>query len=218
MASSSGLQRDWDVSVNAVELDNGPIFFCSEKVLSDPVTCDAVKLHREKLVDTFAREFPASIEFMFTAYNPGDVAQSEVKNAVDYYRLEKELNERKPPGSTIRRCFGFFPDDSSHFERGFGLVVSNELEVAQNAREFVNDMCLKYGQAGYFEYVWREGKIYQDLVSVPSQKVEAISPLVRVDVPSCHPVFVHPHYHSIFHDFKKLQRVLSEMKVRLKSS
>ena len=139
MASSSGLQRDWDVCVNAVELDEGPIYFCSEKVLSDPVTCDAVKLHREKLIDTFAREFPASIEFMFTAYNPGDKAQSDVKNAVDYDRLEKELNERKPPGSTIRRCFGFFSDDSSHFERRFGLVVSNELEVAQNAK-----VCKRY--------------------------------------------------------------------------
>lgn len=213
MASSNGLQRDWDVSVNAVELDDGPIYFCSEKVLSDPVTCDAAKLHRETLIDTFAREFPASIKFAFTAYNPGDVTQSDVKNAVDYDRLEKELKKQKPPGSTIRRSFGFFPNDSSHFERGLSLIISNEPQVVQRAREFVNNMCLKYGQAGYFEYACREGKIYQDLVAVPSQKVEATSPLVRVEVPSCHPVFVHPHCHSVFHNFTKLHRVLSEMKV-----
>ena len=214
MASSSGLQRDWDVSVNAVELDSGPVYFCSEKVLSDPSTCNAVKLHKEKFIDTFAKEFPAGIKFAFTAYNPGDVTQSDVKNAVDYNRLEKELDERKPEGSTIRRSFGFFPDDSSHFERGLSLVISDDPEVAQSARSFINDMCVKYGQAGYFEYNCRDGKVYQDLVAVPSQKLEATSPLVRVEAPSCHPVFAHAHYHSVFQSVSKLQQVLYEMKVR----
>ena len=210
---ASGLQRDWDLSVNAVELDKGPVYFCSEKVLSDPTTRDAVKQHRESLLDTFNEEFPASIKFAFTAYNPGDVSQSDVKNAIDYDRLEKELEIRKPGGSKILRSYGFFPDDSSHFERGLSLIVSSETEVAQNARQFVNDMCLKYGQAGYFEYSSRDGRVFQDLISVSGQKVEASSPLVRVDLPACHPVFAHPNYHSIFQNIEKLRRVFSEMKV-----
>ena len=210
---ASGLQRDWDLSVNAVELDKGPVYLCSEKVLSDPTTRAAVKLHKENLVDTFGREFPASIKFAFTAYNPGDVSQSDVKNVIDYDKLEKELQNNKPQGSWVARSYGFFPDDSSHFERGLSLIVSNEIEVAQNARSFVNKMCLKYGQAGYFEYNFRDGRVYQNLVSVPGQKVEATSPLVHIDLPTCHPVFGQSNYHSIFQDIAKLQQVLSEMKV-----
>ena len=210
---ASGLQRDWDLVVNAIELNDGPVYFCSEKVLSDPTTCDAVKLHKETLTETFRREFPSTVSFAFTAYNPGDVSQSDVKNAIDYDKLVKDLAKRKPSGSTLQRSYGFFPDDSSHFERGLSLIVSDESEVTKNARKFVNDMCLEYGQAGYFEYNERDGCLYQDLVAVPSQKVEAVSPLVRVALPPCHPVFAHPNYHSVFHSVTKLQQVVSEMKV-----
>ena len=210
---ASGLQRDWDLAVNTVELNDGPVYFCSEKVLSDPTTRDAVKLHQETLTTTFRREFSSTVSFAFTAYNPGDVSQSDVKNAIDYDRLEKDLAKRKPAGSSVHRCFGFFPDDSSHFERGFTIVVSDDSEIVKNIRKFVNDMCVEYGQAGYYEYNERNGSIYQDLVAVPSQKTEAVSPLVRVDLPACHPVFAHPNYHSVFHSIAKLQEVLSEMKV-----
>lgn len=209
---ASGLQRDWDLSVNTIEMDDGPVYFCSEKVLSDPTTREAVKRHGETLTETFENlEFPSSVSFAFTAYNPGDVSQSDVKNAIDYDRLEKELVKRKPFGTTVRKNYGFFPDDSSHFERGFHLITSQE--IANDVRKFVNEMCLEFGQAGYFEYNTRDGCVYQDLVSVPNQKVEAVSSLVRVTVPSCHPVFAHTNYHSVFHTVTKLQQVLSEMKV-----
>ena len=213
---ASGLQRDWDLAVNAIELNDGPVYFCSKKVLSDPTTQDAVKLHKETLTETFHREFPSTVSFAFTAF-PGDVTQTDVKNAIDYDKLEKDLAKRKPASSSIQRLFGFFPDDSSHFERGLSLIVSDNFEAVQNARKFVNDMCVEYGKAGYFEYNERDGDIYQDLVAVPSQTVEAVSPLVRVDIPPCHPVFAHPNYHSVFHSIEKLQQVLSEMKVSYES-
>ena len=210
---ASDLQLDWDLSVNAVELESGPVYFCSEKVLSDQTTRHAVKLHREELVDTFRREFPASVKFAFTAYNPGDVSQSEVKNAVDYKKLEEALDARKPPGSKVVRSFGFFPNDSSHFERGVSLIVPAALESVENARKFVNSMCEEYDQAGYFEYSVKDGGVWQDLVCVPSQKIKNSSLLVRVDPPPCHPVFAHPNYHAVFQSVTKLQQVLSQMKV-----
>ena len=214
---ASGLQRDWDLAVSAIELNDGPVYFCSEKVLSDPTTRNAVKLHKKTLTETFRREFPSTVSFAFTAYNPGDVSQSDVKNAIDYDRLEKDLAKRKPAGSSVQRVFGFIPNDSSHFERGLSLIVSDDSEIVKNARKFVNDMCVEYGQEGYYEYNERDGSIYRDLVVVPSQKVEAISPLVRVDIPPCHPVFARPNYHSVFHSIAKLQQVLSEMKVSYES-
>ena len=209
---ASGLQRDWDLAVSAVEFNDGPVYFCSEKVLSDHTTRDAVKLHKETLTSTFHREFPSTVSFAFTAYNP-DVSQSEVKYAIDYDKLEKDLAKRKTAGSSVHRNFGFFPNDSSHFKRGLSLIVSDDSEVVKNVRKFVNDICVEYGQAGYYEYNNRDGSIYQDHVAVPSQKTEAVSPLVRVDLPACHPVFAHPNYHSVFHSVAKLQQVLSEMKV-----
>ena len=210
---ASGLQRDWDLAVNAVELDDGPVYFCSEKVLSDPTTRDAVKVHKETLTATLHGKFPSTVSFAFTAYNPGDISQSDVKNAIDYDKLEKDLLKRKPDGSSMHRCYGFFPDDSSHFERGLTLVVADDSEVVKNARKFVNTVCVEYGQAGYYEYNERDGSIYQDLVAVPSQKTEAVSPLVRVDLPACHPVFAHSNYHSVFHSVGKFQQVFSEMNV-----
>ncbi len=210
---ASGLQRDWDLAVNAVELNEGPVYFCSEKVLSDPTTKDAVKLHQDTLSATFRSQFPSTVSFAFTAYNPGDISQSDVKNAIDYDKLEKELLKRKPADSSMHRSFGFFPDDSSHFERGLTLVVSDDSEIVKMAQKFVNDMCVEYGQAGYCEYIERDGSIYQNLVAVPNQKLEAVSRLVRVDLPSCHPVFAHPNYHSVFHSIAKLQQVISEMNV-----
>lgn len=215
MEITSGLQRDWDLSVNAVELDSGPVYFCGERVLSDSTTRDAVTVHKETLIKTFTKAFPSSVSFAFTACNPGDVSQSDVKNAIDLDKLEKELVVLKQSGTSfqLRRSYGFFPDDSSHFERGVFLTISTESDFVKQARKFVNDMCIKYGQVGYFEYNCRDGCVYQDLVAVPSQKVEAVSPLIRVTNPYCHPVFAHPNTHSIFHSITKLQRVLSEMKV-----
>ena len=218
MATGSVLQRDWDLAVNAVELMDGPLYFCSEKVLSDPTTRDAVKPHKEGLAETFRRRFPSTVSFAFTAYNPGDVSQSDVKNAIDYDKLVKDLDKRIPPTSTVQRSYSFFPDDSSHFERGLSLFISDNPEVVKLARKFVSDLCLEYGQAGYFEYNERDGKVYQNLVAVPSQKVEAVSPLVRVDIPPCHPVFAQPNCHSVFQCITKLQQVLSEMKVSHKES
>ena len=214
---ASGLQRDWDLAVNAIELNDGPVYFCSEKVLSDPSTRDIIKPHHETFAETFHGNFPSTISFAFTACNPGDVSQSDVKNAIDYDKLQKELDlaTTKQPGVTVKGSYGFFQDDSSHFERGFFLTASNDTDVAKQTRKFVNEICLKYGQKGYFEYNMRGRCIYQDLVSVPDQKVEAVSPLVQVVAPPCHPAFGHSNYHSVFHSVTKLQQVLSEMKVRL---
>lgn len=212
---TSELQRDWDLSVTCLEFDDGLVYFCSQRVLTDPTVRDTVQVHRENLYETFQRLLPSSISFAFTAFNPGDVSQSDVKNVIDNDRLEKSLSVGKHSGMTIRKCLGFFPDDSNHLERGFFVSSSADSDVAEQTRKFVVDMCVQYGQAGYFKYYCKDGCVYQDLVSVASQKVEAVSPLVRTTMPPCHPVFSHSSCHSVFHDVAKLQRVFSELKVSI---
>ena len=192
----AALQRDWNLCVCAVDLEKGPLYFCSEDV---PAKNTEIKQQAGKLSEAF----PWKVSFALTAYNPGDVLQSSVNNAVAYEKLKKELKTRRADAMT---SFAFFPDDPTHFERGF-FILSSE-DTATSTEQYVAEVARKYKQAGYFQYETKAGRVHQKLISVPDGQLVSESSLVQVVPPPCHPVFTEPSLHSVYQNFSKVKSVL----------
>ena len=194
------LQRNWDLCVSAVEVEQRPIYFCSENVAT------------QRQQGILLENFPWKRSLALTAYNPGDRSQSSVKNAIVYDELGKELKAYTPDGASVLSSFAFFPDNPAFFERGFFVTASENVAVTE---DFVKKLAKKYEQAGYFRYEVRGDRVYQILVSVHDGKLQSESPLIQIAPPLSHPVFSHPSHHSVFHDFSKVQEVLSDCKVNI---
>ena len=194
-------QRNWDLCVSAVELQEGPLYICSEAV------------PRQKHHSAFEKNFPWKRALALTSYNPGDRSQSNVKNAVAYDKLKKELKASLPNGTSVLSSFAFFPDNPACVERGFFVIVSEDPATSEETETFIKEVTKKYEQAGFFCYEVKEGGVYQKLVSAQDGKLLSECPLVQVAPPVSHPVFSHPSHHSVFHDFNKVRNVLSDCKV-----
>lgn len=194
------LQRDWDLCVSCVAREGGPIYFCSES---------ALRAASGQLQQLGTEVFPWKLSFALTAYNPGDVPQSGLKNAVAHEQLKKDLEASKPDGVVVMDSFSYFPCDPEGLERG--VFMPTPPELASVVEGFAVSVAQKYGQAGYFRYEAQGSKVDQELISVAEGKMECSSTLVLVAPPTCHPAFTHSSSHTVFQDISKVRKVLSEV-------
>ena len=194
-ASSSGF--DWNLYVSVLNLEDKPLYFCSETV---PIQFSSI--HRTAEMD-LVRRFPRTTCFALTAYHQEHGCG---RNALDHAELERDLVSIKPSSGRVMTGFAFFPGARETFQKRFFLTSPQH--HASVMEPIVADLARKYGQAAFYRYVWREEAIVQELVATVSCQTVSSFPIVSVVPAPYPPVFADPSYHSVFHGMKKTKEVL----------
>ena len=209
MAEASSSSFDWNLLVSVLNLEDKPLYFCSETVPNRYSSIHSTE------GDLLAR-FPRGTCFALTAHNPGDSQQSSVRNALAHAALERDLVSCKPSNARVLSSFAFFPGTRGRFQRS--LFISSPQHQTGATEQVVAEMARKYGQPAFYRYVWKAETIVQELVATVSCQLvssfpiaPAPFPIVAIAPAPYPPVFADASSHSVFHGVKKIKEVLLEL-------